>query len=788
MEQVRNHYSKYFCFNTASIYSNLSNFLGYDEDHEDDAEDEGEEDIDANDPLFGGMIGVGSAKRGFARRNKIIKRRKASDGNDFLTAQSGDQAPSKPVGLTVLHLACCSLNAKSFYQILVGLGQDCPLKELCVPSNNLGSTGATLLMEFLDGVGIPKFKKNGNTVMPHLERIDLSNNKLSNDGVAALTKAITKRKKNNFAEIRLSTNDIGPLGIETIMNKLFQHKIRSLFLDNNVIGDKGCQLVAASLPSMHSLLRLSLSFNRIGTRGISSLSRALLGCESLMSLKLSGNTVKVSGSISMGFCLLHHPRLEELELDNCCLSQAAQCHIVSGIISNRWVPMKNVVGFSVAPPLIAMGALDIVGQTLGNEECFQIRRDIQMILMLERNGKRHGGSANEFNFSCLLEWLPNIPFDEDELLELQNYFLETEGAENSDSAAAADMNVVLKHRGDLLANLSSKAAEEIRDHNPLEEENGCKPSQIGLPLDSDYESENDWPLQDHDNNEERKAHGEHNGISPPLNEIAQDHNADLEEECLGMNRALASNMSSMSRSKGATRDLMSTSKSKLDGEQSQVDVEQSNGKVRISRFPHFEAKLQALKTQAQSIMDQEFNPLQQDVIAQEFAEASLTHLRELKYRCMQDGLDGWRVGTVKRKVLIIDDSCVTRKMIARAFEKANFIVDTAENGMEGVKKLKNSIYDIAFMDIQMPVLNGFEATKELREWEDLTRPGVRQPICALTATYVDDFERSELMKFKDAGLDVMESKPCNIPRLFKVVDDVSPMFSDLKMNSSLQEP
>ena len=40
------------------------------------------------------------------------------------------------------------------------------------------------------------------------------------------------------------------------------------------------------------------------------------------------------------------------------------------------------------------------------------------------------------------------------------------------------------------------------------------------------------------------------------------------------------------------------------------------------------------------------------------------------------------------------------------------------------------------------------------------------------------------MKFKDAGLDVMESKPCNIPRLFKVVDDVSPMFSDLSINAS----
>ena len=62
-----------------------------------------------------------------------------------------------------------------------------------------------------------------------------------------------------------------------------------------------------------------------------------------------------------------------------------------------------------------------------------------------------------------------------------------------------------------------------------------------------------------------------------------------------------------------------------------------------------------------------------------------------------------------------------------------------------------------------------------------------EPICALTAAYVDDFERSELMKFKEAGLDVMESKPCNIPRLFKVVDDVSPMFSDLSISVIQQE-
>ena len=154
---------------------------------------------------------------------------------------------------------------------------------------------------------------------------------------------------------------------------------------------------------------------------------------------------------------------------------------------------------------------------------------------------------------------------------------------------------------------------------------------------------------------------------------------------------------------------------------------------------------------------------------------------------MNSGLDGWRQGGLKRKILIVDDRGITRRLVYGAFENAKFYCGYCSIGAEGVEKMQASIYDIAFMDIDMPVMNGVEATKKLREWEDATGPGSRQPSCALTAAYVDDFEQSELMKFKDAGLDVMESKPCNIPRLFKVVEDVSPMFSDLSLNVTQRE-
>lgn len=97
--------------------------------------------------------------------------------------------------------------------------------------------------------------------------------------------------------------------------------------------------------------------------------------------------------------------------------------------------------------------------------------------------------------------------------------------------------------------------------------------------------------------------------------------------------------------------------------------------------------------------------------------------------------------------------------------------------------MKQSIYDVVFMDLDMPVMDGLEATRELRRWEDVRRPGARQPICALTGSNLNDTEKARLVELKAAGLDVFETKPANIPRLFKVVDDVSDMFSDLNMSS-----
>lgn len=806
------------------------------DDEEEDSDFDSDDDFDSPSP---------------SRTRKKESRRKPVTSNNNNKSKDG---ASSHQGLQLLHLSSTSLTPQSMNLLLDRLGPTSTVRELNLSSNKLGAPGAEALVDFLQGVKASgSSKRPGSStnqiVMPSLDRLDLSNNNLGDDGTNKLTRAVAKRTKSNFVELRLSSNEITAVGIETMMNKLLQHNLVSLSLDKNAIGDQGCQLVAASLQSMKSLCRLNLGFNQIGSRGIGSLMRSVVACESITYLELSGNVLKISGAVALAFTLANHPRLEELDLDDCCLGQAAQCHIVAGIISNRWVPMKRLNGFAVGPPMVEIGALDDYAQGFSNDECFRIRKDEQMKTILQwmesnRAAKLNGESApniagmpdtnnfltpdfvssiNEVHgtpsqnaYLRLLGWLSRIPFDEDELSSLQKYFYDIDGG---DGERGSDGYINLKLRGDLLAALDSDVATEIRDEIPVFE--GCIKGSVGLDLASlgtmrtstwntlqgDFsekmpklrgaDDESDMDEKDaaqnkkqEEENAKKPAHTEairmESAAGGAYRDSSFDHKMDYagnasSNSAVGSGLSLSSAVSNHMQNSGSDRTVGSSSS------RSRRDRRGGGKKARITMFPMFKQKLEDLKATAAEMIESEEDPEQQEIILTQYAEASLTILRQLRYHCMNSGLDGWRQGGLKRKVLIVDDSNVTRKLVSRAFEKANFIVDTAANGAEGVEKLKKSIYDIAFMDIDMPVMNGFEATKKLRQWEDVCRPGARQPICALTAAYVDDFERSQLMKFKEAGLDVMESKPCNIPRLFKVVDDVSPMFSDLSISVVQQE-
>ena len=95
-----------------------------------------------------------------------------------------------------------------------------------------------------------------------------------------------------------------------------------------------------------------------------------------------------------------------------------------------------------------------------------------------------------------------------------------------------------------------------------------------------------------------------------------------------------------------------------------------------------------------------------------------------------------------------------------------FLVDTAENGAEAVKKVKNSApgtYDLVLMDIQMPVMNGYEATEQIRALEDPALAQIR--ILAMTANAFDE-DRKQALK---CGMDGFLSKPIVIEELISIL-------------------
>ncbi|MCF6340879.1 MAG: ATP-binding protein [Sulfurimonas sp.] len=105
-------------------------------------------------------------------------------------------------------------------------------------------------------------------------------------------------------------------------------------------------------------------------------------------------------------------------------------------------------------------------------------------------------------------------------------------------------------------------------------------------------------------------------------------------------------------------------------------------------------------------------------------------------------------------VLIAEDNIINQKLIQRTLEDLGLTITIANNGLDAFQKRKDENFDLIFMDIQMPILDGVEATAEILEYEaDYNQKHV--PIIALTANALkDDRER-----FLDAGLDEYTTKP-----------------------------
>jgi len=110
--------------------------------------------------------------------------------------------------------------------------------------------------------------------------------------------------------------------------------------------------------------------------------------------------------------------------------------------------------------------------------------------------------------------------------------------------------------------------------------------------------------------------------------------------------------------------------------------------------------------------------------------------------------------TFDAKVLVAEDNIINQKLIKRTLEDLGLTISIASNGLEAFQKRKDNRYDLIFMDIQMPFLDGVEATKEILEYEnEYHQPHV--PIVALTANAL----KGDREIFLDAGLDEYTTKP-----------------------------
>ena len=115
-----------------------------------------------------------------------------------------------------------------------------------------------------------------------------------------------------------------------------------------------------------------------------------------------------------------------------------------------------------------------------------------------------------------------------------------------------------------------------------------------------------------------------------------------------------------------------------------------------------------------------------------------------------------------KSILLVEDNELNSEIAVEILNAYGFLVDTAENGAEAVKKVKNSTpgkYDLVLMDVQMPVMNGYEATKLIRALDEPALAGIT--ILAMTANAFDEDRK----RARECGMDGFLSKPIVIEEL-----------------------
>jgi len=116
------------------------------------------------------------------------------------------------------------------------------------------------------------------------------------------------------------------------------------------------------------------------------------------------------------------------------------------------------------------------------------------------------------------------------------------------------------------------------------------------------------------------------------------------------------------------------------------------------------------------------------------------------------------------RILLVDDNEKNCILVQGFLRKAPYRIETAENGASGLEKFKSGQYDVVLMDIEMPVMDGYAASRAIRQWEN--EQGLAPtPIIALTAHAFSDYRQKSLA----AGCSDHLSKPIRKESLLDII-------------------
>ena len=114
------------------------------------------------------------------------------------------------------------------------------------------------------------------------------------------------------------------------------------------------------------------------------------------------------------------------------------------------------------------------------------------------------------------------------------------------------------------------------------------------------------------------------------------------------------------------------------------------------------------------------------------------------------------------KILIVEDNEMNRDMLSRRLERKGYTITLALDGAEALEKARAETFDLILMDMSLPVIDGWEATRRLKA-DAATRP---VPVIALTAHAMATDEQ----KAREAGCDDFDTKPVELPRLLEKIE------------------